>query len=93
MIKTFKSKETEKIWNRIASKKLPIDIQNIARRKLRMLNNASILTDLRVPSNNRLERLKGNRKSQYSIRINDQWKICFIWSGNDSYNVEIVDYH
>ena len=93
MIKTFKSKETEKIWNRFVSKKLPNGIQNIARRKLRMLNNASILSDLRVPPNNRLEQLKGNRKGQYSIRINDQWRICFNWVDNDSFNVEIVDYH
>jgi proteic killer suppression protein len=90
VIKTFKSKETEKIWNRIVSKKLPTGIQNIARRKLRMLNNASILSDLKVPPN---KQLKGNRKGQYSIRINDQWRICFNWEDNDSYNVEIVDYH
>lgn len=93
MIKSFKSKETEKIWKKIISRKLPIDTQNTARRKLRMLNNAGNLTDLKIPPRNKLEQLKGKRKGQYSIRINDQWRICFKWLGNDCYDVEITDYH
>jgi proteic killer suppression protein len=72
---------------------LPADIQNVARRKLRMLNNVAILDDLRTPPANRLEALKGKRKGQYSIRINDQWRICFRWTGGDAHDVEIVDYH
>lgn len=72
---------------------MPENIQSVARRKLRMLNNAASLTDLRIPPANRLEPLKGNRKGQHSIRINDQWRICFRWSGSDAHDVEIVDYH
>jgi proteic killer suppression protein len=93
MIKSFKDKETEKIFNRQVSRKLPGDIQQVALRKLRMINRAIRLNDLRVPPNNRLEKLKGNRSGQYSIRINDQWRICFIWEEPDAYDVEIVDYH
>ncbi len=93
MIRSFKCKETEKIFNRQFSKKFPADIQRVALRKLRMLNRAKTLRDLRVPPGNRLEALKGERKGQYSIRINDQWRICFEWHENDSYNVEIGDYH
>lgn len=93
MIKNFRSSETEKIWNGIRSKRLPQDIQQIARRKLRMLNNARSLNDLRVPPANRLEALKGSRSGQHSVRINDQWRICFIWMDGDAANVEIVDYH
>jgi len=93
MIKSFKDKETEKIFNRQVSRKLPRDIQQVALRKLRMINRAIRLNDLRVPPNNRLEKLKGNRSGQYSIRINDQWRICFIWEEQDAYDVEIVDYH
>ena len=93
MIKSFRSRETEKIWNGIRSKRLPQSIQQIARRKLRMLNNARSINDLRVPPANRLEALGGNRKGQHSIRINDQWRICFIWMDGDAVNVEIVDYH
>jgi len=93
MIKNFRSSETEKIWNGIRSKRLPPDIQQIARRKLRMLNNARSLNDLRVPPANRLEALKGSRSGQHSVRINDQWRICFIWMDGDAANVEIVDYH
>ncbi len=93
MIKSFNSKEAEKIWNGEFSKKLPNDIQHIARRKLRMLNNSHTLNDLRIPPSNKLELLKGKRKEQHSIRINDQWRICFKWIGGDCYNVEIVDYH
>jgi len=93
MIKSFKDKETEKIFDRQVSRKLPRDIQQVALRKLRMINRAKRLNDLRVPPNNRLEKLKGNRSGQYSILINDQWRICFIWEEPDAYDVEIVDYH
>lgn len=89
----FKCKETELIWNGVVSLKLPRDIQQVARRKLRMLNNAKSLNDLRIPPNNHLEALKGNRKGQHSIRINKQWRICFRWHLENAYKVEIVDYH
>ena len=92
MIKSFRSRETEKIWSGIRSKRLPQSIQQIARRKLRMLNNARSINDLRVPPANRLEALRGNRKGQHSIRINDQWRICFVWMDGNALNVEIVDY-
>lgn len=93
MIKSFRGKETEKIWLGVRSKRLPQNIQQIARRKLRMINNARSLNDLRVPPANRLEVLRGKRIGQHSIRINDQWRICFVWSEGDALNVEIVDYH
>lgn len=93
MIRSFADKEAEKIWRGARSRKLPADIQQIARRKLRMLNAASVLDDLRIPPANRLEALKGDRKGQYSIRINDQWRICFRWKAGDASEVEIVDYH
>ena len=93
MIKSFNSKETEKIWNGEFSKKLPQDIQHHARRKLRMLNNSNSLNDLNMPKSNRIEKLLGNRQNQYSIRINDQWRICFEWDNGNCYNVEIIDYH
>lgn len=93
MIRTFADKEAERIWHGLASRRLPTDIQQIARRKLRMLNNASTLDDLRVPPANRLEALKGNRKGEHSIRINDQWRICFRWKEGDAHEVTIVDYH
>jgi proteic killer suppression protein len=93
MIQSFKCKETEKIFNRIFSKKIPNNIQRIALQKLRMLNRSTILNDLKVPPSNRLEPLKGNRKGQYSIRINEQWRVCFRWSKGDALDVEIVDYH
>jgi proteic killer suppression protein len=93
MIKSFRSGETEKIWNGTRSKRLPQSIQQIARRKLRMLNNARSLNDLRAPPANRLEALRGNRKGQHSLRVNDQWRICFVWMDGDAENVEIVDYH
>jgi proteic killer suppression protein len=92
MIKSFRSRETEKVWNGTRSKRLPQSIQQIARRKLRMLNNARSINDLRIPPANRLEALRGNRKGQHSIRINDQWRICFVWMDGDAVNVEIVDY-
>jgi toxin HigB-1 len=93
MLKDFGDKETEKIWNGILSKKLPSEIQNVARRKLRMLNNAQELNDLRIPPANRLEKLKGDLNDYYSIRINNQWRIIFQWKNNDAYVVKIVDYH
>jgi proteic killer suppression protein len=93
VIKSFKSKETEKIFGRQRSPKLPNDIQQVALRKLRMLNNAATIKDLRIPPTNRLEKLTGDRAGQYSIRINDQWRICFEWRGGDAYHVEITDYH
>ena len=93
MILDFASKETEKIWNGYKSLKLPQDIQASARKKLRMLNNARDLNDLRIPPNNRLEALKGDRQGFYSIRINAQWRICFQWNNGNSFNVEIIDYH
>jgi proteic killer suppression protein len=93
MIKNFRCSETKKIFNGTGSRKLPTNIQQTARRKLRMLNNAFDLKDLRVPPANRLEQLKGKRKGQYSIRINDQYRICFIWNDGNIMNVEIVDYH
>jgi len=93
MIKSFKSKETARIFARLRSIRLPQDIQQVSYRKLRMLNNAVTLDDLRIPPANRLEKLSGDRSGQYSIRINDQWRICFEWIDGDVYNVEIVDYH
>ena len=93
MIKSFKNKETEKIFNRYFSKKLPQNIQRSALLQLRSLNQARNIIDLRNPPSNHLEKLHGNRKGQHSIKINDQWRICFIWDGNDAYEVEIADYH
>ncbi len=93
MIKTFKDAETQKINQRERSRKLPADIQQVALRKLRMINNAININDLRIPPANRLEKLSGSRAGQYSIRINDQWRICFEWRGSDAFNVEITDYH
>jgi proteic killer suppression protein len=93
MIRSFKDTETAKIFARQRSKKLPTDIQQVALRKMRMLNNALNLNDLRVPPANRLEKLSGNRAGQHSIRINDQWRLCFEWRDGDAYSVEIADYH
>ena len=93
MIKSFRSKETERIFARQRSTKLPSDIQPVALRKLRMLNNADALDDLRIPPANHLEKLYGDRVGQHSIRINDRWRICFEWQEGHAYNVEIVDYH
>ena len=93
MIRNFTDKEAEKIWAGTPSRRLPADIQSVARRKLRMLNNALGLDDLRIPPANRLEALKGDRRGQHSIRINDQWRICFRWHDGDAHDVEIVDYH
>jgi proteic killer suppression protein len=93
VIKTFRDDITQKIYQRQPSRKSPHEIQQVALRKLRMLNNAGSLTDLRIPPANRLEKLSGLRAGQWSIRINDQWRICFEWQERDAYNVEIVDYH
>jgi proteic killer suppression protein len=93
MIRSFNDKEAAKIWSGTPSRRLPTAIQHIARRKLRMLNNATTLDDLRSPPANRLEASKGDRRGQHSIRINDQWRICFLWKSGDASNVEIVDYH
>jgi toxin HigB-1 len=93
VIKSFKDAETEKVFGRQLSRRLPMDIQQIALRKLRMLNNAASLFDLRIPPANRLEKLTGDRMGQYSIRINDQWRICFEWRDGGAFQVEITDYH
>lgn len=93
MIRSFQDRETERIWRGQSSRRLPTDIQRAARRKLRMLNNAATLNDLRAPPANRLEALKGRRSGQYSIRINQQWRICFVWSDGHADRVQIVDYH
>jgi proteic killer suppression protein len=93
MIRSFRGAETETIWNGRRSRKLPADIQPVALRKLMMLHRARTLRDLRVPPANRLEALKGARAGQWSIRINRQWRVCFVWRNGDAYDVEIVDYH
>lgn len=93
MIKTIGDKESEKIWNGIQSKKLPNEIQDVLRRKLRMLNNAQDVNDLRIPPANRMEKLKGDLEDYYSIRISNQWRIIFQWLINDAYDVKIIDYH
>ena len=92
MIKSFKSKDTARLFNRLSSRRWR-DIAGTARRKLEMLNAAKSLAELRVPPGNRLAALKGDRRGQYSIRINDRWRICFVWRGGDAYDVEIVDDH
>ena len=93
MIQSFGSKETEKIWNGIRVKKLPLEIQSIGRRKLRMLNNSQDIGDLRIPPSNRLEKLSGDLKEFYSIRINKQWRIIFTWNSGNANEVRIIDYH
>ena len=93
MIISFGNAETGKVWNGIRVKKLPIEIQNIGRRKLRMINNSVDLADLRIPPSNRLEKLSGKLKDIYSIRINDQWRIIFKWNSGNAFEVEIIDYH
>ncbi|WP_373500205.1 type II toxin-antitoxin system RelE/ParE family toxin [Desulfococcus sp.] len=93
MIKSFRDKETAKIFSRQISTKLPQNIQRIARKKLVMLDAAAQLNDLRTPPGNRLEALERDRKGQHSIRINDQWRICFTWRDGDAYDTEITDYH
>jgi len=93
MIRSFGSKETEKIWNGIKSSKLPGEIQNVTRRKLRMINNSIDVNDLKIPPANRLEKLKGDLSGFYSIRINDQWRIIFKFTNGNAFDVEITDYH
>ncbi len=93
MIKSFATKETAAIFSGLAVRRLPLDMQQIARRKLLQIDNALAITELRIPPGNRLEQLKGNRKGQWSIRINDQWRICFSWEEGDAFEVEITDYH
>ena len=93
VIRSFKCKETERVFSRKISRRLPHDIQQVALRKLRMLNRAATLSDLRASPANRLEKLRGDRAGQYSIRINDQWRVCFEWHEDDAYEVEITDYH
>lgn len=93
MIISFGSKETEKIWNGERVKKIPIEIQKIGRRKLRMLNNSQNIMDLKIPPSNRLEKLSGKLSEYHSIRINDQWRIIFQWTNNNAHQVKILDYH
>jgi proteic killer suppression protein len=93
MIKSFTDKETESLFRRNLSRKLPQDIQPTARMKLEILDAAEVLEDLTIPPGNRLEKLSGDRKGQHSIRINNQWHVCFVWRSGDAYEVEIVDYH
>lgn len=93
MIQSFGSKETEKIWNGIRVKKMPLEIQSVGRRKLRMLNNSQDVKDLRIPPSNRLEKLSGDLKDFYSIRINKQWRIIFSWNNGNDNEVRITDYH
>ena len=93
MIKSFRDRDTERLFQRRPVRKLGSDVQNVALRKLRMLDAATVLDDLRLPPGNRLEKLKGDRAGQHSIRINQQWRICFRWRSEDAYDVEIVDYH
>ena len=93
MIRSFACKETEKLFDRTRESRVPKKIQKIALRKLEYIKTAADVNDLRIPPGNHLEKLKGNRKGQYSIRINEQWRICFNWEGGDAYNVEITDYH
>ncbi len=93
MILSFGSKESEQIWNGFRVKKMPLSVQKIGRRKLRMLNNSQNIADLKIPPSNRLEKLSGNLKGFYSIRINKQWRIIFIWDEANAREVEIIDYH
>lgn len=93
MIDSFKDNETKKIWNEIYSKRFPKDVQRIGLRKLILIHRSKDVNDLRVPPGNRLEQLTGNRKGQYSIRINAQWRICFVWNNGVASEVEITDYH
>jgi len=93
VIRSFRDKETERVFNRLPARRLPSDITRAARRKLLILNAAEKLSDLRVPAGNRLEKLSGDRRGQHSIRINERWRVCFRWRDGDAYDVEIVDYH
>ncbi|WP_114430294.1 type II toxin-antitoxin system RelE/ParE family toxin [Phyllobacterium bourgognense] len=93
MIQNFADRETQLIWSGVRSRKLPSDIQAVALRKLRLLNQARVVEDLRIPPGNRLETLKGNLAGRHSIRINDQWRICFVWQEGGARDVKIIDYH
>ena len=93
MIINFKDKITLKIWEGKVSRSIDINIQNITRRKLRMLNSSIDINDLRIPPSNRLEKLKGDLSNYYSIRVNDKWRIIFQWKNNNAYNVQLIDYH
>jgi proteic killer suppression protein len=93
VIKSFSDKESEKIWKGNMSKKFPTSIQNVARRKLRMINNSINIADLKIPPSNRLEKLKAKLKGMYSIRINEKYRIIFNWKTSNAYDVEIIDYH
>jgi proteic killer suppression protein len=93
VIASFRDRETEKIWNGEFSGRLPTDIQEAALTRLRILNAAVRLENLRLPPGNKLEALKGDRRGQHSLRINRQWRICFLWSGGNAHRVEVVDYH
>jgi len=93
MIKKFRCKETEKVFKRKFSRKLPRNIQRVALRKLNIIHAVLVIKDLLIPPSNNLKELKGKRKGQYSIRINNQWRICFKWIDNDAYDLEIIDYH
>lgn len=93
VIRTFRDRDTERLFNRERAKSVPANLQRVALRKLRMLHRARTLDDLRVPPGNRLEALRGDRKGQHSIRVNDQFRICFTWKAGDAYEVEVVDYH
>ena len=93
MIRSFRNRKTEEVFRRERVARLALDVQRVAQRKLAMLDAAESLQDLRIPPGNRLERLSGNREGQHSIRINDQWRLCFRWRDGDAHDVEIVDYH
>ena len=93
MIRGFAHPEIERVWSGLRSRRLPLDIQAVALRKLRLMNQAKVLSDLRAPPGNRLEALRADRLGQHSIRINDQWRICFVWQDGGPTDVEIVDYH
>jgi proteic killer suppression protein len=92
MIKSFADKDTERLWNRQHARSIPTDVQRRARRKLLMLNAAESLQDLRSPPGNRLEELRGDRKGQHSIRVNEQFRMCYVWKGSDAYELEVTDY-
>jgi proteic killer suppression protein len=93
MIRTFRDKDTERVFQRERSRRLSLDVQKVAHRKLVILDAAQTLQDLRVPPGNRLEKLRGEREGQHSIRINNQWRVCFRWEEGNAYDVEITDYH
>jgi proteic killer suppression protein len=93
LIRSFANKDTQRVFQRLTSKRLSIEVQRTAYRKLIIIDAAEAINDLRIPPGNRLEKLKGDRDGQFSIRINDQWRICFCWKDDDAYEVEITDYH